>query len=103
VLIEKPDTDIDESDGFYGPSGLSNSSLRDDSRITTELKVSKPTLIDCSRKQQFQIHNLCAVELEALADKWLCPERPSAGPRCLCVLADFLWWSLPRLRWSALV
>jgi hypothetical protein len=40
-------------------------------RIAAELNVSKPTLINWSRKHQFQIHNLRAVELEALADKWL--------------------------------
>ncbi len=40
-------------------------------RIGTELNVSKPTLINWSRKHQFQIQNLRAVELEALADKWL--------------------------------
>ncbi len=40
-------------------------------RIATELNVSKPTLIIWSRKHQFQIQNLRAVELEALADKWL--------------------------------
>ena len=40
-------------------------------RIATELNVSKPTLIHWSRKHQFQIQNLRAVELEALADKWL--------------------------------
>jgi transcriptional regulator with XRE-family HTH domain len=40
-------------------------------RIATELKVSKPTLINWSRKHQFQIQNLRAVELEALADQWL--------------------------------
>lgn len=40
-------------------------------RIATELDVSKPTLINWSRKHQFQVHNLRAVELEALADKWL--------------------------------
>jgi hypothetical protein len=40
-------------------------------RIATELNVSKPTLINWSRKHQFPIHNLRAVELEALADKWL--------------------------------
>ncbi len=40
-------------------------------RIATELNVSKPTLINWSRKHQFQIQNLRAVELEALADKWL--------------------------------
>ena len=40
-------------------------------RIATELNISKPTLINWSRKHQFQIQNLRAVELEALADKWL--------------------------------
>lgn len=40
-------------------------------RIATELNVSKPTLINWSRKHQFQIQNLRAVELEALADRWL--------------------------------
>jgi hypothetical protein len=40
-------------------------------RIATELNVSKPTLINWSRKHQFPIQNLRAVELEALADKWL--------------------------------
>ena len=40
-------------------------------RLMTELKVSKPTLIGWSRKHQFDIRNLRAIELEALADKWL--------------------------------
>src|SRR6516162_9495242 len=40
-------------------------------RIATELQVSKPTLIDWSRKHQFQINNLKAIEREALAEKWL--------------------------------
>ena len=40
-------------------------------RIATELNVSKPTLINWSRKDQFQIQNLRAVELEAVADHWL--------------------------------
>jgi hypothetical protein len=40
-------------------------------RIATELNISKPTLINWSRKHQFQIQNLRAVELEALADQWL--------------------------------
>ena len=40
-------------------------------RIATELNVSKPTLIAWSRKHQFQIQNLKAIELEALADQWL--------------------------------
>ena len=42
-------------------------------RLATELNVSKPTLINWSRKHQFQIQNLRAIELEALADKWLSP------------------------------
>lgn len=40
-------------------------------RLMTELNVSKPTLIDWSRKHQFTIQNLKAVELEALGEKWL--------------------------------
>jgi hypothetical protein len=40
-------------------------------RIATELQVSKPTLINWSRKHQFHIHNLRAIELEALAEQWL--------------------------------
>lgn len=40
-------------------------------RLTTELNVSKPTLIAWSRKYQFQIQNLKAIELEALREKWL--------------------------------
>ncbi len=40
-------------------------------RLMTELNVSKPTLIAWSRKHQFQIQNLKAIELEALAEKWL--------------------------------
>lgn len=40
-------------------------------RIATELNVSKPTLIDWSRKHQFEIQNLHAIELEALGAKWL--------------------------------
>lgn len=39
--------------------------------IATELNVSKPTLIAWSRKHQFQIQNLKAIELEALAARWL--------------------------------
>ena len=38
-------------------------------RISTELKVSKPTLIQWSRQHQFTIQNLRAVETEALAEK----------------------------------
>jgi hypothetical protein len=40
-------------------------------RIATELNVSKPTLIGLSRKHQFDIQNLHAIELEALREKWL--------------------------------
>ena len=40
-------------------------------RLTTELNVSKPTLLAWSRKHQFQINNLKAIELEALGEKWL--------------------------------
>ena len=40
-------------------------------RLLTELHVSKPTLIAWSRKHQFQIQNLKAIELEALREKWL--------------------------------
>jgi hypothetical protein len=40
-------------------------------RLMTELNVSKPTLIDWSRKHQFQIQNLRAIEMESLARHWL--------------------------------
>ena len=40
-------------------------------RLMTELNVSKTTLIAWSRKHQFQIQNLKAIELEALREKWL--------------------------------
>ena len=40
-------------------------------RLMAELKVTKPTLIAWSRKHQFQIQNLKAIELEALGEKWL--------------------------------
>jgi len=40
-------------------------------RLGAELNVSKPTLIAWSRQHQFQIQNLKAMELEALAEKWL--------------------------------
>jgi len=40
-------------------------------RIMTELNVSTPTLIAWSRKFQFQIQNLKAIELEALRERWL--------------------------------
>jgi hypothetical protein len=42
-------------------------------QLMAELSVSKPTLINWSRKFQFQIQNLRAIELEALATKWLSP------------------------------
>jgi hypothetical protein len=49
-------------------------------RLMTELHVSKPTLIAWSRKHQFQINNLRAIEEEALAEKWLAgvPDRVNA-------------------------
>ncbi len=40
-------------------------------RLSVELNVSKPTLIKWSRTHQFHIQNLRAIELEAVADKWL--------------------------------
>ena len=40
-------------------------------RLMTELNVTKPTLIAWSRKHQFQIQNLKAIELAALGEKWL--------------------------------
>ena len=40
-------------------------------RLMTELNVTKPTLIVWSRKHQFQLQNLKAIELEALGEKWL--------------------------------
>jgi len=42
-------------------------------RLMAELNVTKPTLIAWSRKHQFTIQNLKAVELEALGEKWLAP------------------------------
>ena len=36
-----------------------------------ELNVSKATLIRWSRKHQFEIQNLRAIEMEALANQWL--------------------------------
>ena len=41
------------------------------SRIVAQLNVSKNTLIAWSRKFQFQIQNLKAIELEAMREKWL--------------------------------
>ena len=40
-------------------------------RIATELNVSKPILINWSRKFQFEIQNLRAIELEALQEQLL--------------------------------
>jgi transposase len=40
-------------------------------RIAAELKISKPTLINWSRKFQYQIQNLRAIALEELQEKWL--------------------------------
>jgi hypothetical protein len=40
-------------------------------RIAAELKVSKPTLINWSRKFQYQIQNLRAIALEELQEQWL--------------------------------
>ena len=49
-------------------------------RLMAELHVTKPTLIAWSRKHQFQIQNLKAIELEALNEKWPAPttERVNA-------------------------
>src|SRR5512133_3783467 len=40
-------------------------------RIADELHVSKPTLINWSRKFQFDIQNQRAIQVEALQEKWL--------------------------------
>ena len=40
-------------------------------RLMAELTVSKPTLIAWSRKFQYQIQNLKAIEMEALRERWL--------------------------------
>ena len=40
-------------------------------RLMVELNVTKPTLIAWSRKYQFEIQNLHAIELETLREKWL--------------------------------
>jgi hypothetical protein len=40
-------------------------------RLMTELNVTKPTLIAWSRKHQFEIQNLKAIEMESLAARWL--------------------------------
>jgi transposase len=44
-------------------------------RIASEINVSKPTLIQWSRQHQFEIHNLRAIETEALAEKFLAPRH----------------------------
>ena len=41
-------------------------------RIADEIRISKPTLINWSRKFQFDIQNQRAINIEALQDKWLC-------------------------------
>ena len=41
------------------------------SRIATELNVARRTLIDWSRKFQFEIQNQRAIELEALQERYL--------------------------------
>ena len=40
-------------------------------RIMEEIKVSKPTLINWSRKFQYEIQNLRAISSEFLLEKWL--------------------------------
>jgi transcriptional regulator len=40
-------------------------------RIADELKISKPTLTNWSRKFQFEIQNHRAINIEALHEKWL--------------------------------
>jgi len=40
-------------------------------RIAEDLKVSKPTLINWSRKFQFEIQNQRAISIEALQEEWL--------------------------------
>jgi hypothetical protein len=48
-------------------------------RLMTGLNVTKPTLIAWSRKHQFQIQNLKAIELEALGEKWLASVADRVG------------------------
>ena len=48
-------------------------------RLMTELNVTKPTLIAWSRKHQFEIQNLKAMELETLANKWLASVSARVG------------------------
>ncbi len=45
------------------------------SRIATELNVARRTLVDWSRKFQFEIQNQRAIELEALQEKFLAPRE----------------------------
>ena len=40
-------------------------------RIAAEINVSKPTLINWSRKFRFDIQNQRAIQIEALQEKWL--------------------------------
>ena len=44
-------------------------------RIATELNVARRTLVDWSRKFQFEIQNQRAIELEALREKFLAPRE----------------------------
>ena len=44
-------------------------------RIAEELQVSKRTLIEWSRKFQFEIQNQRAIELEALRERYLAPRE----------------------------
>ena len=44
-------------------------------RIAAEFNVTKPTLIQWSRRHQFDIHNLRAVETEALAETYFASRR----------------------------
>ncbi len=47
-------------------------------RIAAELNVSKQTLINWSRKFQFQVQNLRAIELEALQDQLIASREARA-------------------------
>ncbi len=48
-------------------------------RIAQELNVSKPTLINWSRKFQFEIQNQRAIFLEQLQEKWLATRDQRVG------------------------
>jgi orotate phosphoribosyltransferase-like protein len=48
-------------------------------RLTTELNVTKPTLIAWSRKNQFEIQNVKVIEMESLASKWLASTSERVG------------------------